>query len=196
MRLLTTLEQVEISIEDIEEILSQDARLSYKMLRVVNSAAFALSREINSLREAIIYLGLNQIRSWANMIALSSTENKPSDLMVTTMVRAKMAELIADYIGVEDPRPYFTVGLFSTLDAMLDQSMDTLLDEINLADALKNALLNQEGELGCMLQNVIAYEQGDWAELVDSGVEMDAWRNAYLESVTWATRSLREITSD
>jgi EAL and modified HD-GYP domain-containing signal transduction protein len=193
MRLLTALDDDAITLNRVEELLSQDARLSYRLLRAVNSAAFGFRRKIESLREAIIYLGLKQIKSWANIIILSGLDDKPNDLLLTSMARAKMCEIIAQYIGADDPKPFFTVGLFSTLDAMLDKSMENIVDELSLSDRLRGALLHREGDIGAVLANVIGYSRAEWEELRDSGIEMEVWRQAYLESLQWATSSLNEI---
>ena len=115
--------------------------------------------------------------------------------MITTMIRAKMCELMAEYIGAEDTRAFFTVGLFSTLDALLDKDMASLLEELTLSDELNEALLEYGGDLGAMLCNVIAYQHGNWQELLDSGIEMETWRTVYLESVNWATTSYNELSA-
>lgn len=195
MRLLVALDDPDITLDKVEELLSQDARLSYRLLRAVNSAAYGLPRVVNSLREAVVFLGLKQVRSWASVIVLTSLDDKPTDLMLTTMIRARMCELIAEVVGIEDTKPYFTAGLFSTLDAMLDRSKEEIFGELTLSDELRDALCNQEGMIGSMLCNVIAYGRGEWDELNDSGIEMETWRNAYVESVHWASTSFKEMTS-
>ena len=195
MRLLVALEDPDISVDTVEELISQDARLGFRLLKAVNSAAFGLPREVSSLREAVVFLGLKQIRSWASMVIISSQDEKPSDLLLRTMIRARMCELMAEYIGADDVKSYFTVGLFSNLDAILDKKMDELLNELNLNPLLHQALLEQDGDLGSMLENVIAYEHGNWDELEDSGLEMDVWRDVYMDSVRWADASFKELKS-
>ncbi len=195
MRLLVALDDPEITLDKVEELLSQDARLSYRLLRAVNSAAYGLPRVVNSLREAVVFLGLKQVRSWASVIVLTSLDDKPTDLMLTTMIRARMCELVAEIIGVEDTKPFFTAGLFSTLDAMLDKSMDVLVKELSLSAELSAALLQKEGDIGNVLLNVIAYGRGEWDELKDSGIGVDVWRRCYIDSVRWSTASFNEMVN-
>ncbi len=195
MRLLLTLDDEDVTLDKVEELLSQDARLSYRLLRVVNSAAYGLRRTINSLREAIVYLGLQQIRTWASLVVLSNLDDKPSDLMLNTMIRAKMCEMIAEHIGEQDVKPFFTAGLFSTLDAMLNKPMPELIDELAFSDELREAILTHEGLIGGVLCNVIAYTAGNFGEIADSGIEMEVWRKIYLESLDWATISFNEMVS-
>ncbi len=195
MRLLVSLDDPNISVDTVEELISQDARLGYRLLKAVNSAAYGLPRTVSSLREAVVFLGLKQIRSWTSMIIITCQDEKPSDLLLNTMIRARMCELMAEQIGADDPKSYFTVGLFSTLDAILDRKMADLLKELNLNEELQDALLQHEGELGAMLQNVIAYGHGKWQELGDSGIDMEVWRDAYMDSVNWATTSFSQLTA-
>ncbi len=190
LRLLSALDDPDIGAQEVEELLSHDSRLSYKLLRVVNSAAFSFPREISSLREAIVFLGLRQIREWAGMIVLSSVEEKPSDLMRITLTRAKMCELIAEKVNSEENKSFFTVGLFSTLDALLDKPMGDILQDLPLSDNFKEALLSQEGPYGRVLANVIHYEQGNWRSFDNCGVDDNTWMQIYLESVQWAGSAL------
>ena len=89
------------------------------MLRVVNSAAVGVARRIDSLRQAILYLGRQQIRSWVSLLVLNGLSNKPSDLMTSGLVRARMCERLAEHVDPGRASAYFMVGLFSILDAGL-----------------------------------------------------------------------------
>ena len=99
MRLLASLQNPEGELAELQEIIGQDVGLSYKLLRLVNSAFFALPREIESIRDAVVLLGRNNIRRWATMIALTEVEDKPDELLVTGLVRARMCELAASSRG-------------------------------------------------------------------------------------------------
>lgn len=197
LQLLTKLQKPDVSSTEVEEVLSHDPRLSYKLLRIVNSAAFGLQRQIQSLREAIIYLGLQRVRSWASMLSMSASESKkPDELMMVTLTRAKMCEHLAMMLGRQDSDSFFTIGLFSLLDAMLDQPMDKLLAEIDLDEDVKNALLKQEGPMGMLLSSVIAYENADWGNLAYPGLTAEHLRDAYLMSLDWAEQSCALIYTD
>ncbi len=187
LRLISKLQDEDVSTAEIVTLLSQDVRLSYKLLRIVNSASFTLPRKIESLHEAIVILGLRQVRGWASLIALSNMDHKPHELMLTTMVRAKMAEILMTNLGVTHADLYFTVGAFSTLDAMLDMPMSEVLEELPLSQELKQALLKQEGDLGRVLNSVLSYETAQWDSVDFQDISCDAYREAYLESVHWAS---------
>jgi EAL and modified HD-GYP domain-containing signal transduction protein len=189
LRILSELQDSEISIDSIEALLNQDASLSYKLLRTLNSAAFGLPRKIDSIKQGITMLGLQTIKSWVTIIAFSDIEASTSELLTTALVRAKMAELLAKSFDCI-PETAFLVGLFSPLDAILQKSMAELLDTIPLNDDVKQALLNGEGKLGNLLNFVIPYQQNE-VMCIPSNVSIEALNKAYLEATEWTD----EITS-
>ncbi|GAB4391876.1 MAG: HDOD domain-containing protein [Gammaproteobacteria bacterium] len=186
LRLLSELQREDIEITDIEKILSQDGGLIYKLLKLINAAAYGLPRKIESLREAVVRLGLNNIRNWSTLIALSTIENKPKELIVLGMTRAKMCEILASQLKANNVNSYFTLGLFSVLDAMLDLEMPTLLEELPLTLEMNKALLQFEGPMGELLKNIIAYEQGQWSAVDFSKINDETYQAAYVSGAGWA----------
>jgi EAL and modified HD-GYP domain-containing signal transduction protein len=189
LRILSELQKEDISIDSIEILISQDASLSYKLLRTLNSAAFGLPRKIESIRQGITMLGPKTIKSWVTIIAYSDAEASTSELLTTALVRAKMSELLAGSFDCI-PDTAFLVGLFSPLDAILQKPMTELLDTIPLNDDVKQALLNGEGKLGNLLNFVIPYQQNE-VMCIPSNVSIEALNKAYLEATEWTD----EITS-
>jgi EAL and modified HD-GYP domain-containing signal transduction protein len=187
MQLLAKLQNPDISVKVIEGLLSEDVRLSYKLLKIVNSAAYGRLRQIESLQQAIVFLGLRKLKEWVSLIAVTSVDNKPHELMITTMVRAKMCETVLLQGKAKQLSDMgFTIGMFSTLDALLDDSMDHLLKEIPLSDDIKCALVGREGILGSTLDNVMAYERADWDQLAQKQVALSSYAEAYLGGIQWA----------
>lgn len=185
------------SVEELERVITQDVTFSYRLLRYVNCASFALRREIVSLREAIILLGSRTIRNWASLILLSRLEpSKPVELLRTVLVRARMAELLALRLGgLAAPEQAFTVGLFSALDAIMEQPMEELLDSIPLSAEIKLALLDHVGELGELLERVLGYERAQWHTLESRAIDIGLHTQAYLEAVHWADESNKLLQS-
>lgn len=189
LRLLAKLQNTEIPLRELEETVGQDLALSYKLLRYVNSAFSGLSRKVESIRHAVNMVGTNRLRTWASLVMFARMEDKPRELMIIAATRARMCELLAKAVHGNDPDKYFTVGLFSVLDALLDTSLPQALDLLSLADDIQNALLKHEGPMGQILRCVLAYEKGFWEEAEIRGLDHESLRDAYLDSVDW-TRSL------
>jgi len=173
-------------VEDVERVVSQDARLSFKLLKIVNSAAFALRREVRTIAEAVNIIGFNELRIWANMLSLSSIDNKPNNLLLTGMVRAKMCQLLAKKFNYPDANIYFTTGLISLLDALLDLPIEAVLEQMPIARDIKDAILFRTGILGKLLDAVIAYEEGRWEDTNIPPISTTDIFSVYIEALEWA----------
>lgn len=194
LNLLDRLQNPDLDYEEFERILAQDVSLSYKLLRYINSAMFSLRREVDSIKDAVVLLGLDNVRQWLTLILMSKVMgSKPDQLMVTALVRAKMCETLAARIKPEIRPQMFIIGLFSVLDALMDMPMVDLLDSIILNTAAKLALLDRLGDHGTILQMVLDYERCNWATLLDQGVSTEQLLQCYLESVEWADRNIRAL---
>jgi len=185
IRLLAALNNAAATMEELEGLISQDVGLSYRLLKYINSAFFGLSRDIESIRHALVLLGVRSVRRWATLISLAAATDKPHELMVTAMVRAKMCELLAGGLGEAATDPYFTVGLFSVLDALMDTPMEKALAALPLSAEVEAALLRREGRLGIVLDCAVAYENADWGRLATLDLPPAAIRRAYLDAITW-----------
>jgi EAL and modified HD-GYP domain-containing signal transduction protein len=199
IRLLTQLNKPDIKIEELERTISQDVALSYKLLRYINSAMCSLDRHVESIRHATVLVGLERMRTWANLIVFSRFEDTPHEVLVTGALRARMCELIATSLRLPYPERYFLVGLFSVLDAILGRPMAEVVPALALTDELNGALLHHQGELGNVLHCVQAYERREWSD-VKAGVALDSEliEKAYLESLVWSAGVLglsRRITT-
>ncbi|MEE2731596.1 MAG: HDOD domain-containing protein [Pseudomonadota bacterium] len=198
MRLLAELQNPEASVSNLESIITSDIALSTKILRICNTAQFATLSKIDSIRRAVVLLGMNTLRQWSSLIALSRMSDKPSELICLTLSRARMMELLAQAIGKENPDVYFTVGMFSFIDAFFDQPKQELLQSLPFDDSLNDALLHFGGDTGKLLRNLIAHERGEWGdvnwqELAELGIEEDLFEHAYLESLQWAAEVMKSL---
>jgi len=186
LEILTMLEDPDCDVDVLENLISQDVTISYKILRIINSSFFGFRRKIDSVKQAVVSLGLKAIRDWFVILALTNIDDKPRELIMLTLVRARMMQSLASKKNL-NPDPCFTTGLFSSIDAIMDQPMDEVLKELPLSSEITNALIRKEGEIGKLLSLVLNYERGNWSEVTEGGISADDLSNAYLESMAWAT---------
>jgi EAL and modified HD-GYP domain-containing signal transduction protein len=191
IHLLTKLNNPEVDIKELEKAISQDVSLTYKLLRYINSAAFALRRPVNSIGHAIMMLGQEKIRTWASLIVLSSFDDKSTHIVLTGTVRARMCEQIARLMGEREPDKVFLIGLLSVLDALLDQTMEQILPSLPLEQDIVDALVAQKGSLGAILRCVMEYEKRNWpAAQAAVNLSEDVIGGAYLHSLKWSLGTL------
>tara|TARA_B100000745_G_scaffold134683_1_gene88028 strand:- start:6634 stop:7782 length:1149 start_codon:yes stop_codon:yes gene_type:complete len=193
VKLLTELQNPDCSVDKLEQIFAQDSRLSYKLIDLINSPAYSRTRDISSVKDAIVFLGLKDVKKWISLLVLSNIDDKPYELMVQTMLRAKLCELVATELGRTNIESYFTVGLFSTLDNLMDQPMESLLEQLPVDESLSMALLCGAGELGEVLQAVINYQASNWQALDGLDISSVQLRMLYLKALYWVSESIASL---
>ena len=196
MHLLAEVQRPDTTIPKIEALVSQDVGLSYKLLRYINSAFFGLPKPVESIQRAVVFLGIKVIQKWTTLLVLARVEDKPTELMVTAVVRAKMCEILAKAVRYDAEDTCFTVGLLSVLEALLDLPMDKVLGMLSLSDEVNFALLRHEGVPGKLLELALHYEFGEWDQLKYPELEEEIILDAYLQAVAWSTEACRNLLGD
>ncbi len=195
LRMLRAISRPEMDLNEIEEILHQEPSLLIKLLRYLNTAAFGLRAKITTIRHALVLLGEQNLRKWSSVAALLDlAQDKPTELILTSLVRARFCELSAPHLGFRKKETeLFLLGLLSAMDAVLDRRLEDVLAEMPLADELKDALLGVDNALRHVLDSAIAHEQGDWPSFRSSigyfGMDEERFPDTYLPAVQW----VREI---
>ncbi len=187
LNLLAVLHNPNSDADDLAEAINTDVTTSYKLLKLINSAAFNLQRDIESIQQGVLLLGRRKLCSWASMLSMSTLNDRPSEILRTAMIRAKMCELLAEEISERATESYFTVGLFSALDLLLQRPLPKLLEPLPLSDDIVAALLYREGQLGEALSCVLAYEVADWDRVGMGWLTTEQILITNVEAVTWAS---------
>jgi len=197
LRLVRALYDPRLSLGDLEELVKHDAELCNRILRAVNSAAFARRQTVSSMREALLLLGLNMVRRWASVWALAGlSADGPAELMVTSTVRARLCELLAGSAGSDDAAGEgFLLGACSLLDAITGRPMAEVVAELPLGDVTRQALCGRPSASRDLLDCVIAYERGAWDECEvlarRAHVNPEVLPGAFLDALRWS-RELEE----
>src|SRR5208282_1066045 len=183
-------------LNKLETIISRDISMSYKLLHYVNSAYFKRMSETTSLKQALLILGKDEINRFLSLIGLSNiASNKPDELIKSVCIKAKFCENLG-YVsscGVHYDE-LFLLGLFSNLDAMLDQPMNEIMEKLPLGTSVKEALVHKKGELAIYLELVESYERGEWESVKSSAAKMCIAEklipNIYMEACSWTNKAI------
>jgi len=162
LRLLKTVSEPEVDVRELEAIIKQEASVCYRLLRYLNSAAFAIQNEVHSIRHALTLLGEREVRRWVRLVAtLTAGEKKSSELLVSAMVRVRFCELLSPKVphGEAD---LFLMGLLSMIDAILEIPMLRVVETIPVDHDTKTVLLGGGGKLWPLYDLRLARESGDW----------------------------------
>ncbi|MDR0324808.1 MAG: HDOD domain-containing protein [Oscillospiraceae bacterium] len=192
LRMMAEVSRDGIDFNRIAAIIKQDIGLTYKILKLVNSAYFGLVKEITDVKKAVVYLGQMELKKWISFAALvNMSDRKPPELIEMSLVRAHFCETVALHLQLpQESDAFFLTGLFSLLDIMLDTNIHSLLEDVTLPELSHTALTGGRGYMRDTLDLIIALEKGNWEEVlrlsnalsVDSGDMSDL----YADSLQWS----------
>ncbi len=205
-RLMVAVTKETPDIEEIEQIISVDATLTYGILRMVNSVHFALRKRVTNVRQAIVTIGLNEMKQWVYLLSATNGDTDGADaatqeLLKLSFMRASFCSRLVDYVKTVQIKraDAYLMGMLSTLDYLIDMPLVEILDEIPIAEELKEALLGQKGECGKIYELVLCYEQASWQRIDELAEELsipsEMLTNMYFLCVDESTRIWTDITS-
>jgi len=198
MRLLDAVTR-DAAIGDLEDVFKQEPKLAFDLLRLVNSASMGLRNKIANFRQAITILGRRQLQRWLQLLVFShqkDSKHGPNVLMLRAATRGRMMEQISKQTPEGGSTDYqeeaFMVGAFSMLDVLMNSPLDELLKNLQLAEAVEQALLHREGDFGQMLTLVEQAEARDAAGVQSSlerlGIPVEVFNDIQAETLGWVFR--------
>lgn len=197
MELVHALRDENISIDKVTHLVSRDPNLSYQLLKVLNSPLCAMRRKVTSVREAIVYLGLDQVKKWTFLVSMVSSSQQPTELFRMLLTRAYTCESLSRASGEvnqSDHEAHFTAGLLSGIDELVGADMEKTLHGIALDDSIIDAIQRHEGKIGKRLKMVLALEHNRWQELGQLHVSHQRLLcRAFGEGILWANGILESI---
>ncbi|MFP4105784.1 MAG: EAL and HDOD domain-containing protein [Phycisphaerae bacterium] len=199
MKLLKEVNSPEMDYGKISSLIQQDVSMTFRLLKFMNSAWFGLRYEVNSIRHALVLLGPKEIRRWISMVVITNTgDDKPHELLLRSLTRAKVAEQIGPMANMGNMAPeLFLMGMFSVIDALTDRPMEGILQEVPLNENISAALLGGSNQFRLVLDMILNYEKGDW-ELFGQhakslAVDEKQIPQLFRSSLKWANGALAEM---
>ena len=186
LRLMGALQEKNPGPVELGNIIRDDAVLSYKLLSCVNSAYFALPRQLKSVQQAAIFFGVTRMRNWIETMSMCSMDDHPPELLRAALIRAHMCEKFAAGNSAISPETAFTVGLFSLLDTLMCAPMDFLLSHLRLVPEVSEALTDRSGPYGALLKQIIAWEAGEMTGGMATPQRIMSMASIYLGATQWA----------
>ncbi len=177
-RLMVAVTRDEPNVEEVEQMIGADASLSFGLLKMVNSAYFALRHRATTIRQAIMTLGLGQLKQWIYLLSASNAENEVDPGSEEFLKRSFMrANFCSDLVGYAKNMPIskaeaYLMGMFSTLNYLIDAPLEELLEEVPVSGEIKEALLHRTGRCGMLYELVLSYEAADWERITTLAEEL------------------------
>ncbi len=186
-KLLAAVNQPDISVNELQATIEQDPNLSYMLLKYLNSAHFSFSKPVQSIKQAIVIIGMNNLSKWVTLLSLRNMSSKPSELLRISLVRAKLAKLIAVEKKLKNSSSFFLAGLLSNIDAMLDSTMQDIIPPMSLDSDITNALVHKKGVIGQVLTEITQYED---QSVPPTGIDIS---DTYLKACQWSDQALNSL---
>ena len=192
IQLIREVNQPDMDVDKLEKIVQHDLALTYQLLKYVNSAAFGFKAKIHSVRQAIAILGQKEMAKLASLFALRALgSDKPPEILKTSAVRARFAELIAGELKLKkQTSDAFFMGMFSMIDVLLGRPMDEIMQTLPVAEEVRLALRGQGTVFRDIYGLVLAYERGNWMAtcrfIHNLKIEENVVASLYRQSLHWA----------
>ena len=199
--ILKELSQFEPNINRITEIIEADLSLSYKLLKLINSPIIGRVYKIKSIKQAIVLLGLKELRKWIFLLSFRETVKKnnqvPDEAVKMCFIRAKASELIALNLGKgSESSSYFLVGMFSLIDTLMKQPIEKIMKQLPLEQDIKETILGHQTLYSDVYHLVVGMERAQWDEIDRlaeiMGMEKQKLFHLYNEAMKWT----REVMAD
>lgn len=196
LQLLRYISDPEVSFYTLANIIKRDLMLSYRLLKIVNSAYYGLEYTVTGILHALLILGLKEIKKWISLIILNQVKtNKPNELIREALVRGLFMEKVAIFQKRRKQRDeYFLVGLFSLAEAIMDAPMEVILQETHLADEITEPLITGQGVKAELIRLIENIERARWEEAEEAakraGLSLTRATQFYIEAMTDANKLL------
>lgn len=195
IQILALLKDEEPNIAEVVENIERDISLTYKLLKLINMSNKRRKSKVRSIKQAILLLGLTELRKWIYFLAMREIERTQSDdifneLMQTSLFRAKVCEKLAQLQFKQNYSEYFLIGMFSLIDSLLQRPMSMILHQLPFSDEVSATIAGEETGMTPYLQFSIALSKLDWACIEELAplfhLDFESINSIYLESTEWA----------
>ncbi len=204
-QLIIEVTKEEPNLDELESIVSRDAALTYSLLKLANSAYFATRRRTASIHQALVTVGLNQLKQWVYLLSFESTQDMTpgaEEVLKLSFLRANYATRLVNYL-----RPFpinrseaYMMGMFSALEYIVDATLEEILQEIPISDVVKDGMIKHEGKAGQLFDLVLAYERADWKGTKtlagELGLETNILAQAYIDCVEEVNSIWESLTDE
>lgn len=190
------IEQLNLATPDIDvitKLIMQDISVAYKLLRYINTLAFEVPKKITSIKQAIVLIGLDDVKKWLTVLLMNDlahqTENDQVKALISySLTRAKLCELTASYTEQEDVDEYFLTGMFSLINLILDKSWKETITLFPLSDRIMETIRGEETSLSAHLEIAIAIERANWGRVDELASQLNIPMNKLSEFTFQAHR--------
>lgn len=201
-QLIVAITKDEPDLEEVARLIEQDVTLAYALIKMVNSAYFALRNKVKSIKQALTVLGLGQLKQWVYLLSFQGEEGDVSEELIRiSFLRGNFCQSLSESIEncpVSRSEAYL-LGMFSTLGVLMQVPLEDAIKDLPISDELRDGLTGGEGFCGTLLQVVLSYEKADWRTMRKAAEKLnlpvDLVSQKYLDSAEYVNTIWTELMS-
>ncbi|WP_342559286.1 HDOD domain-containing protein [Metasolibacillus sp. FSL K6-0083] len=199
LNILLLLSEENPNVQLIAQNIEKDLSLAYKLLQMINNATGHVKVRIYSIRQAIMMIGIPNLRKWIYFVAMGERqiddeEDFFEEIMRASLFRAKVCEILAKRNRKKNHPEYFLVGMFSLIDILLKSTLEEIVQKLPLSNRVIDTILGQQTEMTPYLQFSMALDKLEWDKLQalgeNIGLNIHEMDELYSEALAWAEKSL------
>lgn len=201
-QLMVAVTKDEPDIEEITNIISRDVTLAFSLMKLVNSAYFALKNQVKSVQQALVILGIGQLKQWIYLLSFrDENDGAQNEMIKMSFLRAQfcmeLSKLVQD-LPISSAEAYL-MGMFSTVGVLLDVPLERALQDLPISNEVKSALLSGEGMCGDLYNLVLSYQKASWQEMTQYAQRLNIPENqlthVYFECVEYVNQIWESLLS-
>jgi EAL and modified HD-GYP domain-containing signal transduction protein len=179
----------DVNYAQLEEILRPEPELVYQLVQLASQGRLGETRrEVRSLRQALVLVGLNRVRGWIPTLLLRPAGPSGDTNMAIVLARARMAELLADKYLTGTADLAFTAGMFSAFDLLLGVPTSRLPELLGIPARLCAAAFDRDDPVGQLVGWVADFQRNGTLPPADSGIDRMELDYAASCAFAWAAR--------
>lgn len=191
LNLLDLLHQINnpnIGLEALQTIIERDVGLTHKLLRMAKAYRTRSMPEFNTIREVLTLFGLKRVQAWTTMLSISSIDEVIPEVFITALSRAIFMRNLAVKESLINPESFYLAGMFSLLDVIMGQPLETVLQQLPISQFIIDGLIEKQGDYGRVIAVAESYERGQ-PETDDQDVA-----NIYLQAFQQTQKLFSELS--
>ena len=157
------------TVQDVANLISRDQAISVKLLKVANSTVFGIQTKVDSISQAIFYLGYNEVKNIAlslSIMDIFKKSNSRSDTFVVDLWKHSIAvgvitRLLGVRTGTKNLENYFISGIIHDIGKLflykffkenyINQLSDAFKSDIKASEIERNVYGMNHDEIGSEL---------------------------------------------
>jgi putative nucleotidyltransferase with HDIG domain len=117
--LMNVLSNPRSTIQDVTDVISRDQSSASKLLKIANSSLFSIQGNINTISQAVFYLGFNEVKNILLALSVMDIFSQVSNSSNANIVHlwkhsisvGVISKLLSGKLGLKDTEDFFIAGI-------------------------------------------------------------------------------------